>query len=411
MTRTKSRIAAALLSVIAVIAATVGMAAPASATPLPPITFSWQVLIGSTWTTLPFGSGNGVQAPAGVQQSRIVVTNNTASNDATVSDAWAGSSDYDNGGTQGVQLSDCTGYAGSPLALPAGESLTCTSTYNFLAGNQYDLYGFTTQLAVGGQDQLENQEADYIGVDDSATETAQATNGAGTFLASTDPALQTLPAGYTPQVKFNFTNAGASENLTDVTYSSTGTASLGSACPSLATTWVPSGAGSGSCTVGLANPASVSPQTVTISATGTGAFGAVTTTQSFTYAATAATCTVSATTFNPGNSGTISCTGFQPNITIGGTLHSVPVSLGSVSTGAAGAFTLSFVVPKGTAAGTHTISIDGGSTALVTSDPFTVGVLAATGVDVAGPLGAAGVLLAVGGVFLFYRRSRSLRTR
>jgi uncharacterized membrane protein len=94
-----------------------------------------------------------------------------------------------------------------------------------------------------------------------------------------------------------------------------------------------------------------------------------------------------------------------------GILHSVPASLGSVSTGTTGAFTLSFVVPKGTAAGTHAISIDSGSTALDTSDPFTVGVLAATGVDVAGPLGVAVVLLAIGGALVFYRRSRSFRTR
>jgi LPXTG-motif cell wall-anchored protein len=211
-------------------------------------------------------------------------------------------------------------------------------------------------------------------------------------------------------VSFNFSNPSATENLTGVTYSSTDTTSISSACPLLPATWVPP-TGSGPCTVSAANPASVTPQTITISATGTGAFGPVTTTQSFTYAATPASCTVSATTFNPGSTGTISCTGFEPNITVAATLHSLPVGLGTISTGATGVFTLPFTVPTSVPAGTHTISIDSGSTALVTSDPFTVGVLAATGVDVAGPLGAAGALLVTGLAIVFYRRSRSLRTR
>ena len=410
MTRTKSRIVAVLLSVVAVVGATVGMAAPAAATPEPTITFSWQVLIGSTWTTIPLNPAVEIPVPAGTQQSRFIITDTTAGVDAVLNDAWFGSTDYNNMGTLGLQMSSCPGYsAGSSIPLVSGVPLVCTSTYNFIAGHRAVLYGFDATFPGPSGYSFGNQGALYDGIDDSATANVQVSDGTGTFLASTDPALQALPAGYTPQVSFNFSNPSATENLTAVTYSSTGTTSLSSTCPGLAATWVPP-TGSGLCVVSATKPASVTPQTITISAIGTGAFGPVTTTQSFTYAATPASCTVSATTFNPGSSGTISCTGFQPNITVTGTLHSVPVGLGSVNTGATGAFTLSFVVPKGTAAGTHTISLDSGSTALDTSDPFTVGVLAATGVDVAGALGVAGALLAIGGSLLFYRRSRSLRT-
>ena len=404
------RIGAVLLSVAAVVAASVGMAAPAAASPNPIITMTWEVLIGSTWTTIPISPAGEIDVPAGTHQSRFTIDDIAFADEAVLNDAWAGSTAIDNGGTQGLQMSSCPGYsAGNTIPLTPFVPLVCTSTYTFVAGHQSVFAGFLATFEDTAQFPFENKSALYNGISDSATQTIQATDGAGTFQASTDPALQTLPAGFTPQVKFSFTDPSATENLTGVTYSSTGTASLGVGCPSLATTWVPP-TGSGVCTVGATSPASVTPQTITISATGTGEFGPFTATQSFTYAATQATCTTSATTFNAGSSGTLTCSGFQPGATVTATLHSSPIVLGSTSTGT-GAFTFTFTVPKSVPVGTHTISIDAGGTALVTSDPFTVGRLAETGVNVAGPLGAAAALLALGGALVFYRRSRSARTR
>jgi hypothetical protein len=412
VTRTHARLIAALLSIAAIVAATIGLAAPASATPVPTISFSWQVLIGSTWTSIPLNPGVEIPVPAGSQQSRFIITNTSgAGQDATLSEAWFGSTNFNNTGTLGLQLTDCPGYTGTPLALPAGGSVTCTGTFNFIPGHRAVLYGFTAQFTVGGQYQFGNQGAFYNGISDATTETLQATNATSSLLDPSDPGLQTLPAGFVPAIGFNFSNSGASESLTSVTYSSTGTASIASACAGLATTWaVPGSAGSGQCVLQATHPASTTPQTVTVTAVGTGAFGPVTTTKSITYAASAATCTTSATTFNPGSSGTITCSGFQPGITVTATLHSSPIALGSTSTGT-GAFTFAFTVPKSVPAGTHTISIDGGGIALATSDPFTVGVLAETGVNVAGPLGAGAALLALGGALVLYRRSRSARTR
>jgi LPXTG-motif cell wall-anchored protein len=408
VTRIKSRFFAALLAIAAIVAGSIAMAAPASASPTPSATFVWQVEIGTTWTTLTFGHNAGVNVPSGVHPSRIIISNTTTGDDATVSEAWAGSSNYNNTGTQGTQLSDCAGYVGTPLPVPSNSSLTCTSTYNFIAGNRYELYGFTLQFAVGGQYQLGNQEVDYVGISDDTTGTVEATDANSTYLGGADAGLQTLPAGYVPNVRFSFSNSGASEDITGVTYSSAGTASIATACPGLTTTWSHSGtASSGQCVVAAANPATTTPQTITITAVGTGSFGAVTTTQSFTYAATPATCTTSATTYNPGGTGTITCSGFQPNITVVVTLHSSPVTLGTVSTGAGGTFTFSFVIPKTTLAGAHTISIDSAGTALVTSDPITVGLLAETGVNVAGPIGAAVALLMLGGALVFLRRRRA----
>jgi hypothetical protein len=435
VSRIRTRAIATAVTTVALLAGGVALASPASATPAYGITIDWQVLTGSTWTTISlagtYGTGS-THVPAGDQPSRIVITN-IGSNDATLSNGYTGATDY-NSPTTGISLDDCDGHTGDPLPLSApiplagnGGSVTCTGTYNFQSGAGAVLYGYTAQYPAGiGQDDFGNQGVYYYGIDDAAEESLQASDGSGTLISTSAPGLQTLPAGYLPHASFAFTNPDATEDLTDVHYTSTGTASIADACPSLSTVFdATSHTGSGTCVVDLAKPATTTPQTVTVTATGTGSFGDVVTTQSFTYAATPAACSLSATAFTAGDSGTLDCTGFEPDTNVTLTLHSAATALATVNTGT-GDFTGNFTIPTSTVAGTHTISVDLGSTALLTADPITVaaaaggtgsgtgsdgtsGGLAFTGTDVRTPLGAAGALLLAGLGMLLYRRRRTAR--
>ncbi|MBK0296136.1 HtaA domain-containing protein, partial [Bacillus sp. S34] len=64
------------------------------------------------------------------------------------------------------------------------------------------------------------------------------------------------------------------------------------------------------------------------------------------------------TTFTVGDRIPLSATGLTANTTYQIVLHSDPVTLGSVTTDTAGAFTTSVVIPENTPAGTHTIQVE-----------------------------------------------------
>ena len=85
--------------------------------------------------------------------------------------------------------------------------------------------------------------------------------------------------------------------------------------------------------------------------------------------------------------------GFAPTASFDVVLHSTPVTLTTVTTTAAGAFSATITIPAGTAGGAHTIVVGGASIALTVVDPAA---LASTGSDPSGPLGMAAALLALG---------------
>ena len=384
----------------------------------------FEVQIGGTWTTLPFGGSHldpHTNVPTGNWPVRYTVTNN-GSDDVYADNLFAGSRDYYGDG-YGVNKSDCPAYdAGTGIGydsgttrvyIPAGVTIVCAKVMEFRVGLRGTLYG-TGVLNLAGTYgwSFYNQAMYYFGVANNMAPTAQVTNPSGTYVAMTDAALQLFNAGQTPQVKFSFDNAGSSADTTAITYSSTATASIATACPTLATTYfayAPSGPnGSGECVVNLL-PASEAPQTVTITAAGTGPLGAVSQSITFTYAATPASCTTSNASYNQGATVTITCVGFEPGLTGNAVLHSAPVALGSFSTGT-GAFSFSFTIPTSFAAGTHSVTIYLGTSPLAITPNFTVAAaLAATGTEAAAPLGIAGVLLALGAALLVYQRRRAIR--
>jgi LPXTG-motif cell wall-anchored protein len=137
---------------------------------------------------------------------------------------------------------------------------------------------------------------------------------------------------------------------------------------------------------------------------GTGALGPVTNTITFTYAAAAAECTTPESSYAAGATVTVTCSGFEPSLSVAAVLHSAPVALGSFSTGA-GSFTFSFKIPATFDAGAHSVTLNLGTSTLVITAAFTVtAALAATGVETVLPLTLAGIMLALGAALLVYRR-------
>ena len=413
VTRTRTRIASALVVSALVVGASVALASPAAA--VLNMTQKFEVLIGSTWTLLPPASQGYVytQVPAGVRAVRVTVENN-GDEIAIAHRLYAGSRTNAGGDGYGVDKDDCPGYdAGTDTVLiPAGATIVCSTTMDFLPGNRGVYYGLDTVGATSGLGwSTYLQGLLYRGIANNIVGTALVTDSAGTFVASTSPSLQLFNAGETPQVKFSFDNAGSTADTTGITYSSTSTASIASACPTLATTYVavPVANGSGDCTVNLL-PASQSPQTVTITASGTSAFGVVSQSITFTYAATPASCTTAAGTYKQGDTVTVTCVGFEPGLTANAVLHSAPVAVGSFSTGS-GAFSFNFIIPSTFDAGTHTVVINLGTFSLAITPSFLItAALAATGTEAALPLGIAGLLLALGVALLVYRRRQAART-
>jgi hypothetical protein len=420
VTRTRNRIAAALTTFVVIAVGGMAIAAPAAAiAPTIDFTMKFEYLNGSTWTTIPTGTTY-TPVLAGTQSARFTVTN-IGGELANLGTLFAGASNYNNSTGSGIDRSDCPvldGVTGKGydsvtghVFLPAGASIVCSKALTFRTGQSGFLYGVGGVGVPSGIGwSFGNQEHRYRGIDNTVVGTAEVTDTGSTYVPSADPTLQQLPAGQLPTAKFAFTNAGNTSDITGVTYSSTGTASVATACPGLATTFVytPTPVGSGDCTVDLL-PATQAPQTVTITMNGTGALGPVSNTITFTYAAAAAECTTPESSYAAGATVTVTCTGFEPSLSVAAVLHSAPVALGSFSTGA-GAFTFSFTIPATFDAGSHSVTLNFGTSTLVITSAFTVtAALASTGVEIVLPLTLAVIMLALGAALLVYRRRAAKR--
>ena len=125
-----------------------------------------------------------------------------------------------------------------------------------------------------------------------------------------------------------------------------------------------------------------------------------------------ATLNLSSASVDVGSTITVSGNGFAPTASFDVVLHSTPVTLTTVTTTAAGAFSATITIPAGTAGGAHTIVVGGASIALTVVAPSAA--LASTGSDPSGSLGIAagllgfGLLLAVAGVL---RRRSTVKSR
>lgn len=117
---------------------------------------------------------------------------------------------------------------------------------------------------------------------------------------------------------------------------------------------------------------------------------------------------LSQTTVGPGGTVTVDGSGFEPGESIEIWLHSTPVLLFSGVASAGGLVHQNVIIPAGTAAGAHQIQLVGAISGS-TSINLTVLALAATGVDIAFPVTAAGVLLLGGLALLLVRRRQKQR--
>jgi len=100
--------------------------------------------------------------------------------------------------------------------------------------------------------------------------------------------------------------------------------------------------------------------------------------------------------------------GFKPFEVVTLVLHSTPQNVGTFTANGSGVVTVSFTIPAGTAAGSHSLMMTGSmgtsfAQALKVSSSRS---LAYTGTDVAGPLAIGGVLLLVGGGLTVAARRR-----
>lgn len=128
-----------------------------------------------------------------------------------------------------------------------------------------------------------------------------------------------------------------------------------------------------------------------------------------------ASASVSPSTVSPGGSVTVTISGTCANETFTVTLHSTPVTLGTITTNASGSGSGTFTIPSNTAAGTHTITVsdvsgNSGTATLVvtgaTTATTTASGLPTTGTDAAalGVIGAAAV--GAGGLLVLGARKR-----
>jgi hypothetical protein len=162
------------------------------------------------------------------------------------------------------------------------------------------------------------------------------------------------------------------------------------------------------CTTSIEATQSATATTLAVSATSPYRSGALGQT-SFSFQGTGG-CTTAA-TVRDGAQQTITCSGFEPGITVTAVQHSTSTTVGGpVVVGPGGAFSFRFT--ETAEIGTHSVSIMAGSTPLFTTDPFTVGALAATGVDLSWqPFGAVGLALGAGVFLLVLARRRRIGAR
>lgn len=135
-------------------------------------------------------------------------------------------------------------------------------------------------------------------------------------------------------------------------------------------------------------------------------------------------CTVTDTTVTPGQSITITCSGYLGGVTVTFTFFSQPVDLGSATADASGVESFSATIPSNAAVGAHTITATGASASGTLTNSVAVTVVGAgagaagagatgagdlprTGDDTSIPLArVAALLVAAGGIALFFARRR-----
>jgi hypothetical protein len=227
--------------------------------------------------------------------------------------------------------------------------------------------------------------------------------GGTTGVASAVPASITLV--YQPPVALT-TVTGTVTVGTDVQFVLTGQDATGSPVDASASAMLGI-TPDGSCAGDVCTPADPGPHTVTAT------LRDLTSQTTFTAVAVPVpTVQLSTSSITAGGSITITGTGFAPVTTFSVVLHSVPVTLGSVTTTLAGTFSAVVTIPSTTAIGTHTVLVGPTAAALLevtaASDPPALPrTLSATGVDATVPFGLALLLFAFGlRVFLVSRRRR-----
>ena len=101
--------------------------------------------------------------------------------------------------------------------------------------------------------------------------------------------------------------------------------------------------------------------------------------------------------------------GFKPFEVVTVVLHSTPQNVGTFTANASGVVTVSFKIPSGTEAGSHSLAMSGslGTQFTQALKVSTSRSLAYTGTDVTTPLAIGGGLLLVGGALLVVRRRTS----
>jgi hypothetical protein len=114
------------------------------------------------------------------------------------------------------------------------------------------------------------------------------------------------------------------------------------------------------------------------------------------------------TPFTLGERFSASYPGFKPFEVVTLVLHSTPQNVGTFTANASGVVTVSFTIPAGTVAGSHSLTMSGNlgtsfAQALTVASSRS---LAYTGTDVATPLAVGGSLLLVGGALLVAARRR-----
>jgi hypothetical protein len=134
----------------------------------------------------------------------------------------------------------------------------------------------------------------------------------------------------------------------------------------------------------------------------------------FAYGPNAATVGDSASSIGPGGSLTVSGSNFAPGDTVTIVLHSAPVTLGTTTVNASGAFSAVVTIPSDTAPGQHEIVAsdtdgDSASTSLLVTGTVPLAAtpsLPFTGADIAALSGVGAVALALGGMLILTGRRR-----
>jgi hypothetical protein len=114
------------------------------------------------------------------------------------------------------------------------------------------------------------------------------------------------------------------------------------------------------------------------------------------------------TPFTLGERFSASYPGFKPSEVVTVVLHSTPQNVGTFTANASGVVTVSFTIPAGTEAGSHSLTMSGnlGTSFTQALKVSTSRSLAYTGADVAMPLTIGGSLLLVGGALTVAARRR-----